>query len=340
MDVEDISPWVPGLSQCHLVRVNRGIDIAGLSEALRALLDGRSVGEVFIDGQSYDVQLRSDTRKVDDPTDLRNIFMKAGDGRIVPLSTIATLEEKSIAPTLERENQQPSVSLSSSLGEGVALGEAYQRLVEIAEPLLPPGAHVEAQAEAAALDENASGMAMVFGFAIVIVFLVLSAQFESVWSALIILATVPFGIGCAVIAMLLTGTSLNIYSQIGLVLLIGVMAKNGILIVEFANQLRDRGEGVRDAIEHATLLRLRPVMMTMISTVLGGIPLVLASGAGAEARIALGWVIVGGLGFATIVTLYITPVAYLILARFSKPKVDEERRLNAEMHDATLLGHH
>ncbi|MEO1985705.1 MAG: efflux RND transporter permease subunit [Martelella sp.] len=317
-----------------------GIDIAGLSEALRALLDGRSVGEVFIDGQSYDVQLRSDTRKVDDPTDLRNIFLKAGDGRIVPLSTIATLEEKSIAPTLERENQQPSVSLSSSLGEGVALGEAYQRLVEIAEPLLPPGAHVEAQAEAAALDENASGMTMVFGFAIIIVFLVLSAQFESVWSALIILATVPFGIGCAVIAMLLTGTSLNIYSQIGLVLLIGVMAKNGILIVEFANQLRDRGEGVRDAIEHATLLRLRPVMMTMISTVLGGIPLVLASGAGAEARIALGWVIVGGLGFATIVTLYITPVAYLILARFSKPKVDEERRLNAEMHDATLLGHH
>ncbi|WP_194246363.1 efflux RND transporter permease subunit [Martelella limonii] len=317
-----------------------GIDIAGLSQALRALLEGRSVGEVFIDGEAYDVQLRSDTRKVDDPTDLQNIFLKTGDGRIVPLSTIATLEEKSIAPTLERENQLAAVSLSSSLAPGVALGDAYQRLLTIAEPLLPEGAHVEAQAEAAALGENASGMSMVFGFAIIIVFLVLAAQFESVWSSLIILATVPFGIGCAVIAMLITGTTLNIYSQIGLVLLIGVMAKNGILIVEFANQLRDRGEGVRDAIEHATLLRLRPVMMTMISTVLGGIPLVMASGAGAEARVALGWVIVGGLGLATIITLYITPVAYLILARFSKPKADEERRLNAEMRDAGLIGHH
>ncbi|MET3598628.1 efflux RND transporter permease subunit [Martelella mangrovi] len=316
-----------------------GIDIGGLSQALMAMLDGRSVGEVFIDGESYDVQLRADTRKVDDPGDLRNIFLRTGDGRIVPLSTIATLEEKSIAPTLEREQQQAAVSLSSSLAPGVALGDAYQRLLELAEPLLPPGAHVEAQAEAAALDENASGMEMVFGFALIIVFLVLAAQFESVWSALIILATVPFGIGCAFIAMLLTDTSLNIYSQIGLVLLIGVMAKNGILIVEFANQLRDRGESVRDAIEHATMLRLRPVMMTMISTVLGGIPLVLASGAGAEARIALGWVIVGGLGLATIVTLYVTPVAYFLLARFSKPKADEERRLNAEMHDAASISH-
>ena len=137
-----------------------------------------------------------------------------------------------------------------------------------------------------------------------------------------------------IFALIFTGTSLNAYSQIGLVLLVGVMAKNGILIVEFANQLRDRGMGVREAIEQASNIRLRPVMMTMICTVLGGLPLVLASGAGAEARIALGWVIVGGLGMATVSTLFLTPVAYLLLGRFVTPKVEEEKRLKRELEEA------
>ncbi|WP_176085356.1 efflux RND transporter permease subunit [Martelella sp. HB161492] len=314
-----------------------GISISGLSTALKALLDGDSIGDVYIDGDSYSVELTADTDNIDDPADLENIFLRTGDGRIVPLSTIATLTEHSIAPTLERQQQLAAVSMSSNLATGVALGPAFAEVEKLAAPLLPPGAYVLPQAEAAALSENSSGMLMVFGFAFVIVFLVLAAQFESVWSALIILFTVPFGMGCAILAMLLTGTSLNIYSQIGLVLLIGVMAKNGILIVEFANQLRDRGQSVRDAVENATNLRLRPVMMTMISTILGGVPLVLASGAGAEARIALGWVIVGGLGFATIVTLYVTPVAYLLLARFSKPKADEEARLHRELQHASTI---
>jgi HAE1 family hydrophobic/amphiphilic exporter-1 len=140
-----------------------------------------------------------------------------------------------------------------------------------------------------------------------------------------------------VFAMLLTGNTLNIYSQIGLVLLVGIMAKNGILIVEFANQLRDRGEDLRSAIENAANIRLRPVMMTMIATITGAVPLVLASGAGAEARVALGWVLVGGLGLATVVTLYLTPVAYLVIARFTKPQIDEERRLQNEMQHAETL---
>src|SRR4029079_11792020 len=134
--------------------------------------------------------------------------------------------------------------------------------------------------------------------------LVLAAQFESFVSAVIIMATVPLGLACAIFALLFSGTSLHAYSQIGLVLLVGIMAKNGILIVEFANQLRDRGLGVREAIEEAANIRLRPVLMTMIATILGGVPLVLASGAGAEARQALGWVIVGGLSIAAISTLY------------------------------------
>jgi HAE1 family hydrophobic/amphiphilic exporter-1 len=167
-----------------------------------------------------------------------------------------------------------------------------------------------------------------------VVFLVLSAQFESFVSAVVVMATVPIGLACAAFALLFTGQSLNVYSQIGLVMLIGIMAKNGILIVEFANQLRDRGAEVRDAIQDAATIRLRPVMMTMTSTVLGGVPLILSAGAGAEAREALGWVIVGGLGLATVSTLYLTPVAYLLLARFSKPRAEETRRLTRELEEA------
>ena len=166
------------------------------------------------------------------------------------------------------------------------------------------------------------------------ILLVLAAQFESVWSAVIVMVTVPFGLACAVFALLVTGGTLNVYSQIGLILVVGIMAKNGILIVEFANQLRDRGMSVRDAVENASNIRLRPVTMTMIATVLGGTPLILAGGAGAEARAALGWIMVGGLGFAAISTLYLTPVAYLLLARFSRPKVEEEARLRRELEAA------
>jgi HAE1 family hydrophobic/amphiphilic exporter-1 len=238
---------------------------------------------------------------------------------------------------LSREQQLRSVSLSAGLTSGIALGDALTMVEQMAEPLLPPGSRVVPLAEAATLNENASGLFITFGFALGIIFLVLAAQFESLISGLIIMTTVPLGLACAVFAMLMTGNTLNIYSQIGLVLLVGIMAKNGILIVEFANQLRDRGEDLRSAIENAANIRLRPVMMTMIATIVGAVPLVLASGAGAEARVALGWVLVGGLGLATVVTLYLTPVAYLVIARFTKPHADEERRLARELAQAEQL---
>ncbi|MBY5777653.1 efflux RND transporter permease subunit [Rhizobium leguminosarum] len=312
-----------------------GIDITGLSTAIQSLLEGRSVVDVFVDGESYPVLLTSTTRPIDDPTDLENVFLKTGDGKIVPMSVIATMKEGSVAPQLNREQQLASVAITAGLRNGMSLGDAVSQVTDLAEPLLPPGSRLLPLAEAATLEENSSGMALTFGFAIVIIFLVLAAQFESVLSSLIIMSTVPLGLACAVFALVITGSSLNIYSQIGLVLLVGVMAKNGILIVEFANQLRDRGEDVRSSIEKACALRLRPVMMTMIATILGGVPLVFAHGAGAEARVALGWVIVGGLGFATLVTLFITPVAYLLLARFAKPHAHEEARLHEEMSVAT-----
>ncbi|MGB7286564.1 MAG: efflux RND transporter permease subunit [Salaquimonas sp.] len=313
-----------------------GIDIDGLAQAMQAQLDGTEVGNVFINDRAFPVKLISTTNPINDPTDLENIYLKAGDGRMVPMSTIATLEEKAVSPSLNRESQLRAVSITTGLTDGMALGAAFEAVQNIAEPLLPAGSRIIPLAEAATLEQSSSDILVVFGIAIVVVLLVLAAQFESFVSALIIMATVPLGLACAVFALLLTGGSFNVYSQIGLVLLVGVMAKNGILIVEFANQLRNKGLSIREAIEDACSIRLRPVMMTMISTVLGALPLVFAFGAGAEARSALGWIIVGGLGMATVFTLFLTPVAYLVLARFSKPTIEEEKRLAREMKAATI----
>lgn len=311
-----------------------GIDISGMAQTVQSMLDGRKIGSVYVGDRSYDVKIVSSTHPVNDPSDLENIYMKTGDSRFVPVSAIASVDERPVPPELQRESRMRAVTLTTNLASDYALGTAYQDVLAIAKNELPSGSYILPLAEAATLGETSAGLILIFGFAIVIILLVLAAQFESFISGIIVMATVPLGLGCAVIAMMISGVSLNVYSQIGLVLLVGIMAKNGILIVEFADQLRDRGMNVRQAIEEAANIRLRPVSMTMICAILGGVPLVLASGAGAEARIALGWVIVGGLGLATIATLYVTPVAYLLLGRFIRPKAEEEARLDQELHHA------
>lgn len=313
-----------------------GVNIDGLAPVIQAMLDGRSIGSVFVEDRAVEIKLISTNNPINDPTDLENIFLRTGDGRTIPMSAISTLTEEAVAPELGREQKSRAVKITASLDPDFALGSALERAREIAAPLLPPGGRLIPLAEAATLEETTSDVGVVFLFAIIVVFLVLSAQFESFVSSFIIMFTVPLGLACAVFAMWFTGTSLNVYSQIGLVLLVGIMAKNGILIVEFANQLRDQGKDVREAIEEAAIRRLRPVLMTMISTVLGGLPLVLAVGAGAEARISLGWVIVGGLGLATLATLLLTPVAYLLLAGLSKPKGAETEQLQKELEEAAV----
>ncbi|MCC5970296.1 MAG: efflux RND transporter permease subunit [Pararhodobacter sp.] len=312
-----------------------GVNIDGLGEALQAVLDGRTIGTVFIEDSSFDIKMLSTSSPVRDPGDLERIFIQSGNGQILPLSSFVTLEERAVAPELTREAQMRAVEITAGLTPDLALGDAYAQVQAIADELLPGGMRIVPLAEAATLEETSAGLLITFGFAIVVVFLVLSAQFESFNSAVVVMATVPLGLACAIFALLLTGGSLNVYSQIGLVMLVGIMAKNGILIVEFANQLRDKGVDVAEAIFEASTIRLRPVMMTMTSTVLGGVPLVMAFGAGAEAREALGWIIVGGLGLAAVSTLYLTPVAYLLMARFSTPKAAESARLSRELNEAT-----
>ena len=311
-----------------------GVNLDGLADALQAVLDGSSVGSVFIDDRSYDIQMLSTRTPVRDPNDLEQSFIRTDSGQILPISSFISLEERATAPQLARESQQRAVQVTAGLSPGFPLGAAMAEAERLAAEVLPANERIIPLAEAATLDETSGGILLVFGFAILVVFLVLAAQFESFISAVVVMVTVPLGLACAAFALLITEVSLNVYSQIGLVLLVGIMAKNGILIVEFANQLRDDGAETLEAIRNATSIRLRPVMMTMTSTVLGGVPLVLSSGPGAEAREALGWVIVGGLGLATLATLYLTPVAYLLLAQYSSPRAEGERKLQHELSQA------
>ncbi len=308
-----------------------GIPLRDVGAGLRAMIEGDDVAQIFIDGEAVDVIVQSAAGVIDDPADLENLYIRTNAGRTLPLSSIVDLQEMAIAPELDRENQRRAVAVSASLAGDLPLRTGMDAILALAADVLPDDIDLVFTGDAATLDQTSSGVGLTFGIALLVVLLVLAAQFESFASAIVIIATVPFGVAAAVLALYATGTSINIYSQIGLVMLIGLLAKNGILIVEFANQLRDRGYSVRDAVRDAAVIRLRPVMMTMISTVLGGLPLVLSSGPGAEARESIGWIVVGGLGFATFFTLFLTPVAYVIFARLGSARATETRRLREEL---------
>ncbi len=274
---------------------------------------------------------------MNDPTDLANLYVRTAAGGFVPLSSVATIREVAVAAELARERRRRAVPVSAQLADGARLGDAVRELQQIAPGILVGSQSVTLLGEARLLQDSNETTLLVFAFAGLIVFLVLAAQFESFVSSLIIMVTVPFGLAAAVYAILLTGGSINYFSQIGLVLLIGIMAKNGILIVEFANQLRDRGATIREAIEQASMTRLRPVLMTAMSTLLASLPLILGTGAGSEARASLGWVIFGGLGFATMFTLFLTPVSFLLFARLSKPRAAEGVKVEQELAKAGHL---
>lgn len=314
-----------------------GLTEAEISQTVGAMVQGRVAVTVFEEDTETDVNVVPGGPPIDDPTDLESIYLRLDDGAYVPLSAAATLVPVVSQSVITRQGGSLAVSAQANLGEDVDLGTAMERLGEIADETLPDGMSIIFTGEAATLTDGQSGMYTVFGVAFLVVFLVLAAQFESIASAVVIMLTVPFGLAAALFAISLTGGSLNYYSQIGLVMLIGVMAKNGILIVEFANQLRERGQDIDSAIRDALRLRIRPVMMTMVSTVFGGLPLILTSGAGAEARIAVGWVIVGGLGFATVFTLFLTPVFYRWVAVWGAEPGMASKRLRRESVDAAYL---
>jgi multidrug efflux pump subunit AcrB len=301
---------------------------------LRAAINGDDVADLNVGDQAVPILLQADNRNTSNPADLTNLYVASNTGSLVPLSSIAYLSEEGVAAELERHAQRRAIELDMELPDDVPLSDAVSSLRELAQSTLPDGIGLVFLGEAQTFEETSQQVMFTYGLAFLIVLLVLAAQFESINSAVVVMLTVPFGIAAAVFALYLTGTSINVYSQIGLVMLIGLLAKNSILLVEFADQLRDKGETVKDAILKAGEVRLRPIMMTLMSTILGGLPLILSTGAGAESRNAIGWVVFGGLGIAAVFTLYLTPVIYLALARFAKPRANETRRLEKEMQDA------
>ena len=307
------------------------IPLEDVAQTLRVMVDGARIVDLNADDQTVPIILEAGSDKIRDPSDLVNLYVRTQSGALVPLSSIVRLDERGVASQLDRREQRRAIEIDVEIQPGFAMQTAVDDLFELAEEVLPDSVTLITRGEAAALAETNRETLITYGFALLIVFLVLVAQFEGVTSALVIMAIVPFGLAAAICALFLTGTSLNIYSQVGLVMLIGLIAKNGILLVEFADQLRDRGYAVREAIEEAARIRLRPIVMTLVSTVLGALPLILASGPGSEARSAVGWVVFGGMGLATVFTLYLTPVAYIGIARFAKARATSGKQLHQEL---------
>ena len=334
-----------------------GVALDDIATTLRVAINGDELVDLNVADQAVPLILQANRSLVGAPADLINLYLGTNPqpsppeaanheqrntanglsaGRsLVPLASVANISEEGVAAELERHSQRRAIEISFDLPDDVPIEAAVRHIRELSQSHLGDGIGLVFLGDALTFEETAREVTLTYILALIIVFLVLAAQFESINSAVVVMLTVPFGIAAAMFALFITGNSFNIYSQIGLVMLIGLLAKNAILLVEFADQLRDRGYQVKEAVANAAKIRLRPITMTLTSTLLGALPLILASGAGAEARSAIGWVVFGGLGIAALVTLYLTPVLYLGLARFSKPRADEGQRLRQELADCT-----
>ncbi|MDA5192412.1 efflux RND transporter permease subunit [Govanella unica] len=293
-----------------------GVSIGNIGRTLETMFNSRRV-TTFVDrGKEYYVMLQAGTEDRRSPNDMTDIYVRSDkSGVLVPLSSLVRFEERGTAASLSRFNRLRSVTLSANITPGYSMGEVIQHLEATAAKELPQTARIDYKGESREFKESSSSLLFIFGMALVVVFLVLAAQFESFVHPTVIMLTVPLALAGALIGLFITGQSLNVYSEIGIVMLVGISAKNGILIVEFTNQLRDEGRAFGDAIVEACQIRLRPILMTSIATTMGAVPLIFAGGAGAESRVILGIVIFFGVTFATAFTLFVVPVFYQLLAR-------------------------
>jgi multidrug efflux pump len=286
----------------------------------------------YIDaGEEYDVILEGERDAQRTPAALDNLYVRSErSGQLIPLANLVRVTEIADSRSLNRFNRVRAVTVEANLDDGLALGEALDYLEGLVREHLPEQAQVDFKGQSRDFRASTAGIVFVFALGVAVVFLVLAAQFESWVHPLVIMLTVPLAMAGALLGLWLTDQSLNIYSEIGLIMLVGLAAKNGILIVEFANQLRDRGHAFRDALLEAADVRLRPIVMTGITTAAGSLPLLISSGAGTETRVVIGTVILAGVLAATLFTLFIVPAAYDLLARRTGSPGDRKRRLEAE----------
>ncbi|WP_448551917.1 efflux RND transporter permease subunit [Thalassotalea montiporae] len=293
-----------------------GVPIGDIGKTLETMLGQRRV-TTFVDrGEEYDVILEGDEADFASPTDINNVYVRSREtNELIPLSNLITIRENATSSRLNRYNRLRSVTITANLADGYLLGDALDFLNQVVRDELPDEAQVDYKGQSLLLKESGTSILFIFALALLITYFVLSAQFESFVHPFVILLTVPLALVGALAGLEYMGMSLNIYSQIGIVMLIGLAAKNGILIVEFANQLRDKGEAFETALIHASQQRLRPIIMTTFTTVTSAIPLVMAQGPGHESRMVIGVVIFAGVSLASIFTLFVVPSAYYWLCR-------------------------
>ncbi len=291
-----------------------GVSVESIGRTLETLLGGRQVTRFKRDGEQYDVIVQVADVDRRNPDDIRGIYARGQNGSMVSLDNLISVSETIAPRELNHFGQRRAVTITANLAPGYTMGEALNYMDGVANQLLKPGYAVDYNGQSREFRQSASSLALTFGLALAFIYLVLAAQFESFRDPFIIMLTVPLSMAGALLALWLTGGTLNVYSQIGLVTLVGLITKHGILIVEFANQLQEKGLDLKEAVIESATLRLRPILMTTGAMVLGAVPLALAVGAGAESRQQIGWVIVGGLLLGTFLTLFVVPTVYSLLA--------------------------
>jgi multidrug efflux pump len=314
-----------------------GVSATAIGTALQTMMGGVRVTTFVDNGEEYDVLVQADRKGRESVADLGALQVRARDGTLVPLSNLVTLKEVAEPGNFNRFNRLRSITLSARLAEGYPLGEAVAWAERVARESLPDYAQLSWKGEARELQESGGQVLLTFALALLIVYLALAAQFESFLHPLVIMLTVPLGVLGALLGLWVTGGTVNLFSQIGIVMLVGLAAKNGILIVEFANQLRDEGRDIHRAIIEAAGVRLRPILMTSIATIMGAIPLVVFGGPGSASRAAIGVVVVFGVAFSTLLSLFVVPAFYSLLAKYThspEALAHELERLEAETPDA------
>jgi multidrug efflux pump len=294
-----------------------GVSLETIGRTLETMMGSRIVTTYLEHGEEYNVVLQARDTDRASPSDLENIYVRSTSNALIPLSNLVRIQEIAGPTELKRFNRLRAITISAALAPGYSLGEALDYLENIVRTELPPEAQIDYDGESREFKRSGGALYVTFALALVIVFLVLAAQFESFRHPIVIMMTVPLAVTGALIGLWLQGGSVNVYSQIGAVMLIGLAAKNGILIVEFANQLRDKGVEFIEAVIQAAAIRLRPVLMTSLCTVFGAVPLLLATGAGAESRRSIGAVVVFGVTFSMLLTLFVVPAVYALIARKS-----------------------
>ena len=337
MDYEPTSPRV-------LVDIDReraaalGVSVQTIGRTLEATMGSRRVNTITDRGEEYYVYLQAERGERSDIADLTNKFVRSDrTGELVPLSTLVTVTTAGDSAERRRMNRQAAITISASIAGDYAIGDALEELERVSrEQIGDQPISVDFTGQARQFKQSSGAIAFAFGFALIIVFLVLAAQFESFVHPFVIMLAVPLAVTGGLFGVFITDNTLNIYSQIGLIILIALAAKNGILIVEFANQLRDAGRSVREAILEASDLRVRPVLMTSVATIAGAVPLIVHHGAGAESRMTIGVVIFFGLLVATLLTLFVVPVFYDLLARYTKSPEATARAIEAFGEDEAL----